>query len=271
MEKLKKILNHLKHVIKDPISTIAEADQRKKELLPLLYISIGVTVVPALLGSLISALGFLMIFAFIGFIGVALFGFLLFVVSKAKKKFEAMTCSGCNTMISAETKEAFDKYVSYEILSATTKLNSNISKDGKNELLCTVSAKGKGTVVAQVSFKCPECGKVNSFKYTIEPFKCEKVEEKVTQSASSILKLEFDKMVNKVLDAYDPNDTATIPMSIHSVYHPDHEAAVQKANKPQLISHPEFEGVTITYHRTPTEMIEGLFIRNELNGKIEKQ
>lgn len=33
---------------------------------------------------------------------------------------------------------------------------------------------------------------------------------------------------------------------------------------------PEYKGVTIRYHRTVDETVEGLFIQNKLNGSIKQ-
>jgi formate/nitrite transporter FocA (FNT family) len=64
---MKNPLQHVKHLMKDPINTIAEANERKKEIMPWLYGSIALAVVPSVLGGAIDALGFLTIFGMIGF------------------------------------------------------------------------------------------------------------------------------------------------------------------------------------------------------------
>lgn len=86
---MKNPLVYLKHLVKDPINTIAEADARKKEIMPWLYGSIALAVVPSVLGGAISALSFLTIFGMIGIFATMFFGFLLFVIKKAKEKFKA--------------------------------------------------------------------------------------------------------------------------------------------------------------------------------------
>jgi hypothetical protein len=100
---MKNPLAYLKHLVKDPINTIAEADARKKEIMPWLYGSIALAVVPSVLGGAISALGFLTIFGIIGIFAVMFFGFLLFVIKKAKEKFKALTCNKCNVMAEIKT------------------------------------------------------------------------------------------------------------------------------------------------------------------------
>ena len=74
---MKKFLAYLKHLFKDPINTAAEADARKKELMPWLYGSIGVAVGGSLLSG-IGPLGFLLYVGMIGLDGAAVFGFLVF-------------------------------------------------------------------------------------------------------------------------------------------------------------------------------------------------
>ena len=98
MNKIKEFFAHLKHIFKDPIKNMDEAEQRQKEIMPLLYISLGVLVVGALLATLLK-LGFLHIITVIGVVGAAAFGFLLVVINKAKTKFKALTCDGCGTIV----------------------------------------------------------------------------------------------------------------------------------------------------------------------------
>ena len=56
-------IKYLKHVIKDPITNMQEADTRKKELKPLLFTSIGL-VVAGVIGMMF--LSFLSVIAFLG-------------------------------------------------------------------------------------------------------------------------------------------------------------------------------------------------------------
>ena len=88
-------LAYLKHIVKDPINTIAEADARKKEIMPLLYGSAGVLALGLIL-QVAAKLDFMAVFSFAGLAGVGFCGFLFMVISSAKKRFEVLTCSKCN-------------------------------------------------------------------------------------------------------------------------------------------------------------------------------
>ena len=262
---MKKFFAKIKHIVKDPITTIAEADARKKEILPLLYVCIGIAVVPSVLGSLIPVLGFLMIFGVIGIFGCMFCGFLLFIIHKAKEKFKAFTCDNCKTMLDIHTAEEYAELVSYEILSSTTdfKLSHPESKDG---VVSNITARGTATVLMNVTFRCPQCGEFKSFKYQINPFSCEQEEKKVLVRDVELVKTRLETSVKAVLATYaseDPDNNKTIPYTIQSIYHPNYE----NREKLQLGS-TTYNGVTIKYHRGVAEMVEGLFIRNELNGKI---
>ena len=103
---MKNPLKHLKHMWKDPITTIDEANARKKEVLPWLFGSIGVAVLGAGLSN-VKGLDFLMFVGIIGIFGVMAFGFMLFIIKKAKQKFEALTCNHCNTMATFENAEKY--------------------------------------------------------------------------------------------------------------------------------------------------------------------
>ena len=46
---MKNPIAYIKHLVKDPITTMAEANARKKEIMPLLYGSLGVLAVGLIL------------------------------------------------------------------------------------------------------------------------------------------------------------------------------------------------------------------------------
>lgn len=111
---MKNPLAYLKHIVKDPINTVAEADERKKEIMPLLYGSAGVLALGVIL-QVAAKLDFMAVFSFIGLVGVGFCGFLFTVISSAKKRFEALTCSKCNSMSEIKTSAEFAKYVSFAV------------------------------------------------------------------------------------------------------------------------------------------------------------
>ena len=262
MNKFKNPIAYLKHIVKDPIQTIAEADERKKEIMPLLYISIALIVVSAVLMTFID-LAFLSIVTLIGLAGAGLSAFLLSIISKAKAKFAALTCDGCNTMISIDNIDDFNKYVSYEIIKENT--SSNVTHPGSNNgVVSVITATGESTAVTTVSFVCPNCGKTKTFRYTITPFKCQREQKNVRVADVEVVKINFENTMRSVMEEYESGDRSKIPYSIQSIHSPDYE----NRTKPQT-SRPVYNGVTIVYHREIDEMVEGLFIRNELNGSIK--
>lgn len=259
--KAKNIFAYFKHLVKDPIRTIPEADARKKEIMPILYVSIGIAVVGVLLDVLFE-LGFSSILTMIGGVGIVFCVFLLVIIKKAKDKFKALTCDDCNTMIDIHTPEEFAKYVTYTIDKETVdlKVSHPDSKDGQ---VAYIKAEGSSDVTISVSFTCPKCGKVKTFKYYITPFKCKDEVKKVGVLMVPSTKTSLELKVRSVLDVYKSGDRNSIPFSIASIHHPNYA----NREKPQ-VGHEQFNGVSIIYHRTADEMVEGLFIRNELNGKI---
>lgn len=231
---MKNPLTYLKHIVKDPINTMAEADARKKEIMPLLYGSIGLTVVGIAL-QLILKLEFFVAFSFIGVVGALFCAFLLFILSKAKTKFAALTCDGCGTMLDIKTEEEFGKYVSYQILSDTTKFKLS-HPSSNNGVVSSVQASGEGNAVLRVSFVCPHCGQTKSFQYSITPFKCQREQKNVRVPDLELVKTKLEDSVRKVLSVYESNDRAKIPYTIQSVYHPNYENRA----KPQVGLGPDF-------------------------------
>ena len=259
---MKNPIAYLKHLVKDPITTMAEADARKKEIMPVLYASLGVLAVGFILQVAVG-LDFMAVVTGIGVIGAAFCGFLLFVIGKAKTKFAALTCDSCNTMLDIHTVEEFGKYVSYEILKDTTKFDLS-HPSSNNGVVSYVRAKGDGNAVLNVSFVCPKCGKTKSFQYSITPFKCQREEKNVRVADVELVKTKLESSVRAVLKLYETEDRSKIPYTIQSIHHPNYA----NRSKPQVGLGPDFEGVTIRYHRDIDEMVVGLFINNELNGTI---
>ena len=261
---MKNPLAYLKHIVKDPIRTIPEANARKKEIMPLLFVSIGLTVVATVLNLLLE-LGFLMIFILLGIVGIGLCAFLFMIINKAKAKFAALTCDGCNAMLDLKTREDFDRYVTYEVLgeNAKSNLSHGASTDG---VVSLVKVTGESSASIQVRFTCPNCGKTKTFKYNITPFKCEREQKRVLVKDLELVKANLEASMNTVMEKYDSDERSKIPYSIQSIHHPDYE----NRTKPQT-HRPAYNGVSIVYHREIDEMVEGLFIRNELNGNIVAQ
>ena len=258
-------LNWLKHVVKDPINTIDEANARQKEIMPGLYIALGVMVVGAVLQVLLK-LDFMVIFTMAGGLFAVFFGFLLFVAKKAKERFVALTCD-CGEMFKLEDKADFSKYISFTVVSenVSNKVEHPASKDG---VVPDVTASVKADTTVEISIKCPKCGKVRTLVYKITPFKAEKKEMKVGVLVLPVLKTEMEKMASEVAADYASSKREEIPFSIHSVHNPLYEERTKAHAVNDTAAYPVYKGMTIKYHRTPEEMVRGFFCENELNGKI---
>ncbi len=256
-------IKYLKFLVKTPIKTMADIEQMKKNIRPLLYTSIGVLAAPMIVVA-ITGLSGLSSISFIGLVGVGFCGFLHFVLKKAKEKFEALICNACHTMIATETKEAFREIVSYEIKKENSVVNVH-HPESQNGIVSIVKAFGVAGADILVTMKCPNCGKTKTFTYSIAPFKCEKILKNVSATEIGTVKLSLEKAVQTVLDQYmDREKRKEIPYTIHSVNHPNYE----NRGKAQLNASRIYRDVQITYHRDVEEMIEGFFIHNELNGTI---
>ena len=264
---MKKIIEHLKHMWKDPINTIEEADARKKEVMPWLYGSIGVAVVPGILGTIISALSFLSMFSIIGVVGIMAFGFMLFVINKAKSKFEAMTCHKCNTMAVIKTPEDYIKYVSYTVGEHKAEYRGINHPASNNGVISKVEAKGSATVVVSIDLKCPNCGEVKRLHYTITPFKCSAVEEKVLVGEIEVVKTRLENNVKEVVKDYnDYEKRSAFPYSIHSKKNPNYENRTKAQIGTSYI--PRYNGVRIDYRKDVEEIVEAFFLENQLDGTL---
>lgn len=265
---MKKIIEKLKHMWKDPINTIEEANARKKEILPWLYGCIGAVVLFCGLSS-VGPLGFLKIFGLVAIFGVMAFGFMLFVIKKAKQKFQALICDKCNVMAEIKTPEDFAKYVNYTVGAHKAEYRGISHPASNNGVISKVEAKGSATVVVSIDLKCPHCGKVKHLLYTITPFKCSAVEEKVLVGQVEVVKTRLENAVKEVVRDYnDPEKRPAFPYTIHSKKNPDYEnrGKVQLQIGTSYI--PRYNGVRIDYRKDVEEMVESFFLENQLDGTI---
>ena len=261
---MKNPIKHLKHMWKDPINTMQEADARKKEIMPWFLGSLGAGV---LFSVLSNVLGFFAVLGMIGIFATMAFGFLLFVIKKAKAKFTALTCDKCNKMAEIKTPEAYDEFVSYTIGKHEATYNGVSNPGTNNGVVSKIEAKGSASVIVSIDLKCPHCNNIKQLEYRITPFKCSAVEEKVPVLNVEVAKMRLENAVKEVVRDYnDLEKRPNFPYSIHSKKNPNYE----NRTKPQVGSSwiPRYNNVRIDYRKDVEEMVESFFLDNQLDGSI---
>lgn len=266
---MKNPLAYLKHIVKDPINTIAEADARKKEIMPLLYGSAGVLALGVIL-QVAAGLDFMAIFSFIGLIGVAFCGFLLFVVKSAKGRFEVLTCDKCNTLAEIKTPEAFGKYISFAVIRDEAKFNGySGNKEATNGVYSLVKFSGSASATLSVDLTCPHCGEVKHLKYSATPFKCHAEAKNVGILQFPDVRDSLELAVRKAVDDYnDPDKRSQIPYTFHSSKNPNFENRYKFKGANGAGAHPDYVGARIDYHKDVEEILEHYFVMNELTGTL---
>lgn len=267
---MKKLLTYLKHIVKDPIKTIAEADARKKEIMPLFYGSIGVLAVGLIL-QVIAKLDLMAIFSFIGLVGVAFCGFLFWVIKKAKERFTALTCDNCHTMADIKTHEAFAKYVSFSVVEdrATFKedQHSKVSPTNGVHSLVKISASSVGVVSIDVI--CPNCGSVKHLEYKTEPFKCHIEKKNVRVVDYQEVYAQMANAVRAVVNEYnDLEKRENIPYTLHSSKNPNFEARDTFKGANASDARPVYNGVKLDMRQDIEEMVEHYFVIPQINGTL---
>ena len=266
---MKNPIAYLKHLVKDPINTIDEADARKKEIMPWLYGSIALAVVASVLGGAVSALAFLTIFGLIGIFATMFFAFLLFVIKKAKEKFKVLTCNQCNVMAEIKTAEQMSKYVSYAIGKNVAVYNGVRHPSSNNGVVSEITASASATVHVAIDLKCPHCGNVKKLNYTIVPFKCSAKEKKVPVRDVELVKTRLENAVKSVVDAYNnPEQHENIGYSIHSKYNPKYDQRTKPTMGNDTVAYPRYNDVKIDYHKDADEMVCAFFLENQIDGNI---
>ena len=266
---MKNPIDYLKHLVKDPITTIAEADARKKEIMPFLYGSLGALALGLIL-QLAAKLDFMAVLSFIGLAATAFFGFLLWVVKKAKERFEGLTCSKCNTLAEIKTPEDFSKYISFVVESdeATFKGYSG-NKEPTDGVYSVVKYTGSSKAVVAVDLICPNCGEVKHLKYTCKPFECHAEAKKVGVLRFQEVAGSLEAAVRNAVDDYNtPDKKEHIPYSIHSSKNPHFEERTTFKGANAAGAHPGYMGATIDIHQDVAEMLEHYFVLNQINGTL---
>ena len=267
---MKNPIKHLKHLWKDPVNNMEEANARKKEIMKWLIGSIIATFLfsgLSLLGPLFYPLTFLSVFGLIAIFGIMFFGFLLFIIKKAKEKFAALTCAKCNTMATIKTPEDYAAFVSYTVGTHEASYIGISHPASNNGIVSEIKAKGSASVVVSIDLKCPHCGNIKPLKYVIVPFKCSAVQEKVPVRDIEAVKMRLESAVKEVVKDYnDPETRPSFPYSIHSKKNPNYE----NRTKPQLGTSwiPRYNDVRIDFRKDVEEMVDDFFLENQLDGKI---
>lgn len=266
---MKNPLKYLKHIVKDPINNIAEADTRKKEIMPLFYVSLGILAVGLIL-QLAVKLEFMAALSFVGLVGVAFCAFLFSVIKGARQRFEGLTCNKCNTMVQIKTSEDFGKYISY-IVEKNEAVYGGYSgnKEPTNGVFSLVKYSGSSKATASVELTCPHCGEVKRLKYSATPFKCHAEATKVGALQFSGVSASLENSVRTAINDYNnPDRKHLVPYTFHSSKNPNFENRFTFKGANASDSLPNYMGAKIDYHKDFEEMLEHYFVLNELNGSL---
>lgn len=265
---MKNPIKQIKHMVKDPINTVADCEARKKEVMPWFIVTLAIAVITSVLGGAVSALGFLTVVGVVFIFATMFFGFLLFIISKAKAKFLALTCNDCGVMAEIKTREDFEKYVEYTVEPFYAEYKGLSHPASNNGVIANVDAKAEAHAVVKIKLTCPNCGKVKELIYKVKPFSCIASESKVPVRDIELVKMRLENAVKAVVADYnDPEIQVRIPYSIHSKKHPRYE----ERTKPQTgnsDAFPAYNGVRIKYRKDVEEMVEVFFLENQLDGTI---
>ena len=267
---MKNPLKHIKHIVKDPINTIAEADARKKEVMPLLYISLGILAVGLIL-QLALQLEFMVAISFIGLVCTVISVFLLWVIKKSKERFEGLTCKKCNTLAEIKTPEAFAKYVSYSVVEDKAIYKGYTgNKEPTNGVYSLVKYHATSSAIVKVAITCPNCGEVKTLVYTTEPFKCHAEASKVGALQFKAVSASLEMAVKTAVNDYnDPEKKYEIPYSLHSSKNPHFEERFTFKGANGAYAHPEYKGAKIDTHQDVEEMLEHYFVVPMINGTLK--
>ena len=158
--KAKGFLGYIKHLLKDPVKTVPEAKARWKEVLTFALISLGVTVIPAVISGIVMKMTkdydniiskILNIPTMIGVVGVLFSLFLIFVLLKITAVVKLRECKNCKEQIT------YGDNVTYKVLREWVKKEVS-SNNGTTHVRQTEMAE------VEIYCTCQNCGTLKQFK-----------------------------------------------------------------------------------------------------------
>lgn len=263
---MNKLVAYFKRTFKEPIKSLADADQKEKDVKKLLIGSLIVFVVGIVLSFVVKALG---VIYYIGIAGLLAGGFLKLVIKRDRKRFKFLTCESCKTQASITTEEDFEKYVEYEILEVFPSFAEPYKLESKTPgVYDTVRVNGSVIMKGKLSLKCANCGEVKTTNFSVVPFRCSLSERDITYGMTPQFVELMKEKIKLVLDEWmDEENEYDIPLTTHSIYHESHQGT-ENTGLVVGSNNVEYKGVNIVYSRYPDEMIEGYFLRNEFECNI---
>jgi len=269
---MKKFFGFLKRVVKGPVNSLEDVKQRRKDLLILLIPCLVILLACSILGSTVDALDFLSIFTAIFVFPVMFLLFLFWMLHRIKQRFLYFTCDKCDTLNKFTTYDEFDRCVTYELVDVDPAIAKPFILDGKSpNTYKEITVRGYIKVLLKVSYKCLNCGAPKAAIFSLIPFRCETSLYNVTvRNASEVNTIvgNLTEKIKSVLTEKLDENSDNIPVTVTSVFHPNY------ANRTKLNAQGatvKYGDVTITYHRYVDEVVEGYFVNNEINLKLEKK
>jgi len=250
-------------IAREPVKTPADAADRRGRLWPLTYLFGAITLVMFVLAAVIPGIG--SIFGIIGFITLLAVGYnalMLSVLKKAEGKFAALTCDNCQALMTLESSEDYQKYVSFTVVShdVDTKVEHPSSNEGK---VSYIRASARATAIVEITTKCPKCGTAKTFRFRVHPFNCKTEEKNVFVRNVDLVKINLENKLREIVDKYN-EDPDSLPFTSSSIHHPEY------GKKSAFIQPAMWKDFTIGDHRTVAEMVEAFFVKGELNGDVLK-
>lgn len=154
--KAKGALGYLKHLAKDPITTLPEAKARLKEILIFTGICAAIMLVPSIIAAAINVdilMTIASVFSIVGGIGFFYGIFLLFVLGKISGVMKIRECTKCKEQIT------YGDNIRYEILRKWKDKQVNTNNSGSTNVRETIKAEVK------LYCTCQNCKTLKEFKY----------------------------------------------------------------------------------------------------------
>jgi len=194
---LKGFPKNISRIVKDPVKTPAQVEERRRDIYPYLYLFGALLVLVFILYMAIPSIeGVMMVVALLPGFGVIGCIFLLNILKKAAEKFADLECPNCKTQIQYSPDVQINVTNKDFIVSKKKDYMSGVDRQHVTRLspmYCEVT--GKESTTAEITCTCQNCGTSKTFSHTFVTAECNWHENKIAAEQIDVVLMNMENAV----------------------------------------------------------------------------
>lgn len=226
---LKGFPKNISHIVKDPVKTPAQLQERKKDIYPYLYLFGALFLITFILYLAIPAIqDVMMIVAMIP--GLCVIGclFLLSILKKAAEKFADLACPNCKALIQYSPDVQINVIKKDFFVTKKKDYMSSVDRQHVTRLspmYCEIT--GKESTTAEITCKCKNCGTSKTFSHTFVTAECSYHEDRIAAEQIDVILMNMEKAVREEgAEGFENKKTGTTVRGVNIKYNRSIKALV---------------------------------------------